>query len=1213
MLIVSFTLATFGNAAADKLGLSAEEAAAVNRIVLGDAAPPDPAILRWRNGETLTGELAGATASEVRWKSPLFEGPLRLAWTALRRIDRTLAPVAVADPFGVVLRDGSHLYGDLLAVTNESISIRSTRCGALALKRSEVLAVHRLRGGNLIAAGPSGDAGWRVVTGPKRSDTPAPTSVAASAVPVLKAGPGGALLLPYWNRGAVLDLEIPERVDLEFRVRSSMRPDFQLSLAASPKDRLRVETWDEELVLVAGEGFKAIRKIAGTEREVALRVCWDRKTRKCSIFTPAGEWITDWEVPEDDRGEKGQFVLQNKGRDLALESLRVRTWDGQPPPKLAGNLPRVEFADGRIVEGAIGSGAAGSITVGSKPASTPPMSTVDALVFSTDLPRLRDGDTSLTFADGTLIRGRIASITGEQIALISTFTTEPITVQTRGLRQVLLDISLPDGATPELPLAEWDTLSIERATLHGRLASAGDERPRWLPVGGVAPALLAKEATCEITRALPANAKQANPATLVFTTGGDVLPGILRGLDRSGVDLDAGVFEQMRLPVENLDAIVFNAATTAGMKGFGHADWRILRGNETSVRKTDDSVRMQPETALGHPSIMQSSEIQFSLATDGSFGGVRLRLFSGGDDRTDTANLVLANMGSRLYYGMEAAEGQMDSGLQQTSLISSGDAVVRLLIDEKRVELHVNGVTLRSFPIPAAKRKGLGIVIKPANVFGNEERPITLSNFSAKVIPGRIWMPDVSAETRTQALTVPRFRKDDPPRHALLGGNGDVLRGEIEAMTATHFGFRSGLENLRVPRERVKAAIWLKPPEKDAAAPEAPNPARKILDQKLTRQVRYSIASLSSLTGVLQREAAGLKFKLPAQSESRKVSMQFGEQTIGEALDEICELFSLRYRVEEDGTIVLEGAPPPSKDLLKKVYWLKPGAFSGDGSAQAILATRGVSFSPKSGALWQPKTGQLTMTNTPANHEKLSAVLDAEFGGSLGSPTHWLLLASGARFGLAVDKFEPEFIRGRHPAYGECRVPVSDVHIIRTSPPETTAAMKSLEDWRLTYAPEPVLPESGGESSPAVGKTAKTFKLPLLGGGDFDLAGKKGKVVVLDFWATWCGPCIKSLPALIEAMAAFPSDQVMLLGVNQSEPAERVKQFLETRGWKFSVAMDAGQNVARQYGVEGIPHTVIVGPDGNVAWVKTGYSPDGATEAATAVKQLLAAPAAAPK
>jgi len=58
--------------------------------------------------------------------------------------------------------------------------------------------------------------------------------------------------------------------------------------------------------------------------------------------------------------------------------------------------------------------------------------------------------------------------------------------------------------------------------------------------------------------------------------------------------------------------------------------------------------------------------------------------------------------------------------------------------------------------------------------------------------------------------------------------------------------------------------------------------------------------------------------------------------------------------------------------------------------------------------------------------------------------------------------------------------------------------------------------------------------------------------------------------------------------------------------------MDTDQNVARQYGVDGIPHTVIIGPDGKVAWVKTGYSSENEKEAAEAIKKLLAAPAPAP-
>src|SRR5262249_40266362 len=157
----------------------------------------------------------------------------------------------------------------------------------------------------------------------------------------------------------------------------------------------------------------------------------------------------------------------------------------------------------------------------------------------------------------------------------------------------------------------------------------------------------------------------------------------------------------------------------------------------------------------------------------------------------------------------------------------------------------------------------------------------------------------------------------------------------------------------------------------------------------------------------------------------------------------------------------------------------------------------------------------------------------------------------------------------------------AQVRNIRTSPPKPAPVVQPMGDWRLVFAAEPVLPESsdGGGTSPLLGKDAKSFKLPLLGGGDFDLAKEKGKVVVLDFWATWCGPCIQSLPSLIEAISALPGDRVSLIGVNQSEPAERVKSFLETRGWKLNVALDAGQRISQQYGVEGIPHTVVIGPD----------------------------------
>ena len=279
--------------------------------------PPASAQLHWSNGETIPGELVEATPTEAVWKSSLFEDALDLRWSALRRIDQPLAALEPADPFGIVLRDGSRIYGDLVSMTGEAVAIRSARHGEAILKRSEVLSIRRRAGGDLLLAGPNGDAGWEapstetrrrtVVNGGRmmkvavapakgRSSSKTPLPAIASNVVV---NPGGGLLLPYWNRSTSLDLSLPEMVDVEFTVRSTAQPDFQLFLGAGEKQLLRIETWDDELMLTAGDQFKVIRALEPEEREVALRVCWDRKARKCSIFTSQGVLLADWNLPDE--------------------------------------------------------------------------------------------------------------------------------------------------------------------------------------------------------------------------------------------------------------------------------------------------------------------------------------------------------------------------------------------------------------------------------------------------------------------------------------------------------------------------------------------------------------------------------------------------------------------------------------------------------------------------------------------------------------------------------------------------------------------------------------------------------------------------------------------------------------------------------------------------------------------------------------------------
>ena len=102
-------------------------------------------------------------------------------------------------------------------------------------------------------------------------------------------------------------------------------------------------------------------------------------------------------------------------------------------------------------------------------------------------------------------------------------------------------------------------------------------------------------------------------------------------------------------------------------------------------------------------------------------------------------------------------------------------------------------------------------------------------------------------------------------------------------------------------------------------------------------------------------------------------------------------------------------------------------------------------------------------------------------------------------------------------------------------------------------------------------------------GKDFDLKNMKGKVVLVDFWATWCGPCVGEIPNMLEAHKKYHSKGFEVIGVSLDKgDAESVK-FIEDRKlpWQ-SIGAEDGQKLATRYGVNAIPHPVLVGRDGRI-------------------------------
>ncbi|MEM7228021.1 MAG: redoxin domain-containing protein [Planctomycetota bacterium] len=141
-----------------------------------------------------------------------------------------------------------------------------------------------------------------------------------------------------------------------------------------------------------------------------------------------------------------------------------------------------------------------------------------------------------------------------------------------------------------------------------------------------------------------------------------------------------------------------------------------------------------------------------------------------------------------------------------------------------------------------------------------------------------------------------------------------------------------------------------------------------------------------------------------------------------------------------------------------------------------------------------------------------------------------------------------------------------------------------------------------------LGNSAPTFQLELLDGGVLDLSSHFGKdVVVLDFWATWCGPCVKALPEYMKVFDGLEGENVAFYAVDLRESDDRVKEFLGKKGWdSLTVAMDRNGSVADLYHVSGIPQTVVIGKDGTVQAVHVGFMPGVDKTLDTEVRKLLA-------
>jgi len=140
---------------------------------------------------------------------------------------------------------------------------------------------------------------------------------------------------------------------------------------------------------------------------------------------------------------------------------------------------------------------------------------------------------------------------------------------------------------------------------------------------------------------------------------------------------------------------------------------------------------------------------------------------------------------------------------------------------------------------------------------------------------------------------------------------------------------------------------------------------------------------------------------------------------------------------------------------------------------------------------------------------------------------------------------------------------------------------------------------------PYVGDRAPDFSAMTTDGRRVSLSDYRGEIVVLDFWATWCAPCVMSLRQLIEVHDRYAGRGVHVLAVNGREYDDvDIAAFARAKGWPFPVVVD-GEPIFQAYDVSGIPHLVVIGPDGVIAHVHVGGAMMGFHETVAAVERSL--------
>jgi peroxiredoxin len=163
--------------------------------------------------------------------------------------------------------------------------------------------------------------------------------------------------------------------------------------------------------------------------------------------------------------------------------------------------------------------------------------------------------------------------------------------------------------------------------------------------------------------------------------------------------------------------------------------------------------------------------------------------------------------------------------------------------------------------------------------------------------------------------------------------------------------------------------------------------------------------------------------------------------------------------------------------------------------------------------------------------------------------------------------------------------------------PSTTRFLKSCAMAAIVLGSAASAADSGGPAPP--------FSLSSVSGEPSTLSQFKGQVVMVNFWATWCGPCQQEMPLLDQMYKKYKPAGFTLIGVNVDKEAPAVKELLARKPVSFPVLLDPANQVSKAYHVDEMPSSVIIDRKGAIRYIHRGYKPGDENDYQDRIRQLI--------